>query len=153
MRDSAALLAAVEGSAIAHLGNVTGASTRRLRVGMVIPGVNGRAPDDAVAATVLRMAEVLRELGHEVVATRWPEAFGAIGDHFLTIWSAGAARLVADARAKLGRDVGPEDYEPFSLAMAAAVAMAPPGALEAATSRYCPGWTARTTHGSPIRTW
>jgi amidase len=134
VRDSAALLAAVEGNKLPRVGNVTGASTRRLRIGMVIPGVNGRAPDDSVRATVEHMADTLRGLGHTVVTTQWPEAFKAIGEHFLTIWSSGAAKLLADASARLGRQVGPDDYEPFSLAMAAAVAMAPPGALEAATA-------------------
>lgn len=134
VRDSAALLAAVEGSKLAKLGNVTGPNTRRLKIGMVLPGVNGRLPDDAITATVERMADTLRGLGHDVTITQWPEAFGAIGEHFLTIWSSGAAKLVAEAKRRLGREVGSDDYEPFSLAMAAAVSMAPPGALEAATA-------------------
>lgn len=132
VRDSAALLAAVEGSQLPKLGNVTGANARRLRIGIVLPGVNGHLPDDDVAATVERMAGTLRALGHEVATTQWPDAFRAIGEHFLTIWSSGAAKLLAEASRRLGREVGSDDYEPFSLAMAAAVAGAPPGAVEAA---------------------
>ena len=132
--DSAALLAAVEGNKLARLGNITAPGTRRLRIGMVLPGVNGRIPDPAVAATVERMADTLRGLGHQVVTTRWPEAFRAIGEHFLTIWSAGASNLLGEAGRRLGREVGPDEHEPFSLAMAAAVAGAPPGALDAATA-------------------
>jgi amidase len=134
VRDSAALLAAVEGSTLPPLGEVTGPAARRLRIGMVLPGVNGRTPDPVVAAKVEGMADILRSLGHTVVETRWPEAFRVIGEHFLTIWSSGAAKLLADARERLGREVGPEDYEPFSLAMAAAIKDAPPGALQAATA-------------------
>ena len=133
VRDSAALLSAVEGGKLPAVGDVTGPNTRRLRIGLVLPGVAGQQADAAVTDTVQRMADTLRGLGHSVVETRWPDAFRAIGDHFLTIWSSGAAKLLADARARLGREVGPDDYEPFSLAMAAAVAGAPPGALEAAT--------------------
>jgi amidase len=134
VRDSAALLAAVEGNNLPRLGTVTGPNTRRLKIGMVLPGVNGRQPDAQVTATVERMASALRSLGHEVVTTAWPKAFDVIGEHFLTIWSSGAAKLLAEASRRLGREVGPDDYEPFSLAMAAAVSMAPPGALEAATA-------------------
>lgn len=134
VRDSAALLAVVEGAKLPKVGNVTGPNTRRLRIGMVLPGVNGRTPDPAVAAKIEGMAEILRGLGHTVVETCWPEAFRAIGEHFLTIWSSGAAKLLGDATARLGREVGPDDYEPFSLAMAAAIKDAPPGALEAATA-------------------
>ncbi|HTI30863.1 MAG TPA: amidase family protein [Sphingomonas sp.] len=134
VRDSAALLAAVEGDGLPKVGNVTAPHTRRLRIGMVLPGVGGRDPDPSVAAKIEGMAEILRGLGHTIVETRWPEAFRAIGEHFLTIWSSGAAKLLGEASAKLGRAVGPEDYEPFSLAMAAAIKDAPPGALEAATA-------------------
>lgn len=134
VRDSAALLAAVEGSALPLIGNVTGPARRRLRIGMVLPGVGGQQPHAAVTETVKRMAGTLRDLGHEVIETRWPDAFKAIGEHFLTIWSSGAAKLLDEGRKRLGRDVGPDDYEPFSLAMAAAVADAPPGALETATA-------------------
>ena len=134
VRDSAALLAAVEGGKLAKLGNVTGPNTRRLRIGMVLPGVNGSVPDASVAARIEAMAVTLRGLGHIVKETQWPAAFGVIGEHFLTIWSSGAAKLLADASTRLGRDVGPEDYEPFSLAMAAAIKDAPAGALEAATA-------------------
>ncbi|CAM3147719.1 Indoleacetamide hydrolase [Sphingomonas antarctica] len=133
VRDSAALLAAVEGNALPRIGHVTGPATRRLRIGMVLPGVGGQQPDADVAATVAAMADTLRKLGHQVVDTQWPDAFRAIGEHFLTIWSAGASKLLADASETLGRPVGLDDYEPFSLAMAAAVNGAPPGALEAAT--------------------
>ena len=55
-----------------------------------------------------------------------------MGDAFLLTWSQGAASLLAETADRLGRAPGPDDVEPFSLAMATIVAGAPAGAVDQA---------------------
>jgi len=136
VRDSAALLAAVEaaGAGLPPVGLVGGQADRRLRVGLVIDSVSGGTPDPEVAAATEEMAALLEDLGHKVAPTAWPAELVAMADPFLLAWSQGAANLMAETAARLGRAPGLDDVEPFSLAMASIVAMAPAGAVEQAVA-------------------
>ena len=134
VRDTAALLAAVEAkdSGLPPVGLVSGPSTRRLRIGLVLDSVSGQSPDPEVARAVQETAALLESLGHQVKPTAWPAPLAGMGDAFLLTWSKGAANLLADTGARLGRSPGLDDVEPFSLAMATIVAGAPEGAVEQA---------------------
>jgi amidase len=136
VRDSAALLAAVEGTGagLPPVGMVHGPSTRRLRIGMVLDSVSGGAPDPEVAAAIEGMAALLGDLGHRVEPTVWPAPVVGMSDAFLLTWSQGAANLLAEAGQRLGRAPGLDDVEPFSLAMATIVAGAPAGAVDQAVA-------------------
>lgn len=136
VRDSAGLLAAVEGSGagLPRVGLVSGPSARRLRIGLVIDSVTGGKPDAEVAAATEAMAALLADLGHHVAPTSWPAELVGMADPFLLAWSKGAANILAETGARLGHAPGPAEVEPFSLAMASIVAMAAPEAVDQAVA-------------------
>jgi amidase len=136
VRDSAALLAAVEGTGetLPPVGMIAGPSTRRLRIGLVLDSVSGAAPDPEVAAAIEGMAALLGDLGHRVEAATWPAPVVGMSDAFLLTWSQGAANLLAEAGERIGHAPGLDDVEPFSLAMATIVAGAPAGAVDQAVA-------------------
>src|SRR3569623_402784 len=136
VRDSAGLLAAVEGTGagLPPVGLVRGPSAKRLRVGLVIDSVSGGKPDPEVAAATEEMAALLEDLGHRVEPTSWPAELVGMADPFLLTWSKGAANILAETGARLGHAPGLHEVEPFSLAMASIVAMAPDGAVDQAVA-------------------
>ena len=136
VRDSAALLAAVEAkdSGLPPVGPISAPSSRRLRVGLVLDSVSGQSPDPEVAGAIQDTAALLEQLGHRVAPTAWPAPLVGMADAFLLVWSKGAANLLAETGARLGRPPGLDEVEPFSLAMAAIVAGAPDGAVEQAVA-------------------
>lgn len=136
VRDSAALLAAVEGTGagLPPVGHVAGPSAKRLRIGLVIDSVSGGTPDPEVANATQEMAALLEDLGHHVEPTAWPAELVAMADPFLLTWSKGASNIIADAATRLGHAPGLGEVEPFSLAMASIVAMAPDGAVDQAVA-------------------
>ena len=148
VRDSAGLLAAVEGTGagLPPVGLIGGPSARRLRIGLVIDSVTGGKPDPEVAAATQEMAALLEDLGHKVEPTAWPAELVGMADPFLLTWSKGAANLLAEAAARLGHAPGPDEVEPFSLAMASIVAMAPAGAVDQAVAYL-------NTLGGPYAAW
>lgn len=136
VRDSAALLAAVEAkdSGLPPVGLISAPSSRRLRVGLVLDSVSGQSPDPEVAVAIQDTAALLEQLGHRVAPTAWPAPLVGMADAFLLVWSKGAANLLAETGARLGRPPALDEVEPFSLAMAAIVAGAPDGAVEQAVA-------------------
>ncbi|MDB5708649.1 MAG: 6-aminohexanoate-cyclic-dimer hydrolase [Sphingomonas bacterium] len=148
VRDSAGLFAAVEGTGagLPPVGMIVAPSDRRLRIGLVIDSVTGRKPDPEVAAATEEMAALLEDLGHKVEPTAWPAELVGMADPFLLTWSKGAANILAEAATRLGHVPGPDEVEPFSLAMAGIVAMAPAGAVEQAVAYL-------NTLGGPYAAW
>ena len=136
VRDSAGLLAAVEGTGagLPPVGLVAGPASKRLRIGLVLGSVSGGAPDPEVAAAIEGMAALLAGLGHHVEPTAWPAAIAGMADPFLLVWSKGAANILAEAATRLGHAPGLDEVEPFSLAMATIVAGAPAGAVDQAVA-------------------
>lgn len=136
VRDSATLLAAVEAknSGLQQVGLISAPSSRRLRIGLVFDSVSGQSPDPGVAHAIEETAALLERLGHHVEPTAWPAPLIGMADAFLLTWSQGAANLLAETGARLGRSPGIDDVEPFSLAMATIVAGAPDGAVEQAVA-------------------
>jgi len=136
VRDSATLLAAVEAKNIGlqQVGLISAPSPRRLRIGMVLDSVSGQSPDPEVAKAIEETAALLERLGHHVEPTAWPAPLAGMADTFLLTWSQGAANLLAETGARLGRSPGIDDVEPFSLAMATIVAGAPDGTVEQAVA-------------------
>lgn len=135
VRDTSAVLAMVERGkgALAPVGQVNTASSRRLRVGMLVKGA-ASAPHADVARVIEESAALLERLGHDVQPTAWPEAFAGMGDTFLLAWAKGAANNLAELEQRLGRSIGADDFEQFSLAMPQLIASLPLEAIAAAVA-------------------
>ncbi|MFN3858573.1 MAG: amidase [Caulobacter sp.] len=137
VRDSAALFAATErsGSGLPKVGLVSRPLRRKLKVGLLYRSGSGKEPDADVRTAIESSAQLMTDLGHRVEPTDWPIDSQQFGQDFLTLWSAGAAELVAFVGKTVGRTPDATMLEPFSLAMAQLIASLPPGALEAAVGR------------------
>ena len=93
-----------------------GADPGSLRIGLMPD--NHRVPTHAdCEAATRRTADLLADMGHEVVESR-PEAFGQIGElkelawAFILNWSVGAVVNLETLGARLGRTVTADDVEP-----------------------------------------
>jgi amidase len=95
----------------------------------------GRTPQAEVVTAVESAARLMESLGHAVEPTAWPMDGDQFALDFTVLWSTGAAELEAAISDALGRPAGPDDLEPFSLAMAGLVHHLPPGAVDAAVER------------------
>ena len=121
VRDSAALFAAAEvdlETDLPRTGNVTEASTRRLRIGFAPDPITDATLDAETLAGIERTAELCRELGHEVIDYTVPIDGAAFTDAFLLYWAAGAATFAQQASAFSGKPISPEILEPWTLGLA-----------------------------------
>jgi len=122
VRDSAALFAAAEAdieSDLPKTGNITEATTRRLKIAFAPDPVNGASLDSATRAGIERTAQLCRDLGHEVIDFVMPVDGVEFGDQFLMYWAAGAAAFAQSASQFSGKPVGPDIVEPWTLGLAA----------------------------------
>jgi amidase len=99
------------------VGLVEGPSPVRLRVGVVTTPPMGLPVADAVVAPVTATAELLSDLGHEVVEMPHP-AYDAFGPDFLRYWGllAGLARVLGSL--EFGRGFDGSRVEPFTRELA-----------------------------------
>lgn len=120
VRDTAAWLAALEArdGPLKPVGLVTGASRRPLRIGLRMEGP-GIVPHADVRAVFDSATDLLKRLGHRPVDAPAPYDTPGVGAAFLALWSKGAAQAVGEVAAALGREAGPDDVEPATLAFAA----------------------------------
>ena len=121
VRDSAALFAAAEAnldSDLAKTGNVTEASTRRLRIAYAPTPTTDAVLDSETEAGLDRTAQLCRDLGHEVFDYVMPTDGARFTDAFLLYWAAGAAAFAQQASAFSGKPVGPDILEPWTLGLA-----------------------------------
>lgn len=120
VRDTAAWLAALEARAgpWKPVGLVAGPSRRPLRVGLRAAGP-GIAPHADVLAVFDSAVDMLKRLGHRPVEAPLPYDAPRVSEAFLGLWSQGAAASVGGVAAFLGREPGPEDVEPATIAFAA----------------------------------
>jgi amidase len=137
VRDSARLFSAMEdpGSGIAPVGMVTGASGRRLRVGMSLTSLAGRQPTPDVVRAVETTAALLEQLGHRVEPTDPPLDGAAFFADFAALWAASAGEVVDLARELGGADPDETVLEPFTLAMAELSRTLGPGDLNPIRAR------------------
>ncbi|MEO1322006.1 MAG: amidase [Pseudomonadota bacterium] len=122
VRDSAALFAAAEvdlQSDLPKTGNITEASTRRLKIAYAPAPTTNATVDSETQAGLDRTAELCRALGHEVVEYVMPIDGARFTDAFLLYWAAGAAAFAQQASAFTGKPVGPDILEPWTLGLAA----------------------------------
>lgn len=122
VRDSAALFAAAEvdlQSDLPKTGNITEASTRRLKIAYAPAPTTDAKLDSETQAGLDRTAELCRSLGHEVVDYVMPTDGARFTDAFLLYWAAGAAAFAQQASAFTGKPIGPDILEPWTLGLAA----------------------------------
>jgi amidase len=101
-------------------------------------------PDPEVTRALEATVALCRELGHEVVLARSPRIdSAAFGGSFFTLTGSTLGGMMAMMEQALGRSIGAEDLEPFTLSLIArARALGPDGltnaraAFELATARY-----------------
>ena len=120
VRDSAAIFAAAEAPShgLAATGNVTEASTRRLKIAFAPDAINGAVIDADTRAGIERTAQLCRDLGHEVIDWTMPLDGVEFTDKFLLYWAAGAAAFAQDAARFTGKQPSPEILEPWTLGLA-----------------------------------
>ncbi|MEL7113941.1 MAG: amidase family protein, partial [Pseudomonadota bacterium] len=122
VRDSAALFAATEvdlQTDLPRTGNITEASTRRLKIGYAPEPITDATLDADTRAGIERTAQLCRDLGHEVIDFTIPSDGSKFSDAFLLYWAAGAAAFAQQASAFTGKPVGPDIVEPWTLGLAA----------------------------------
>lgn len=122
VRDSATLFAAGEQDLETDLprtGNITEASTRRLKIAFAPEPENGATLDAETRSGIERTAQLCRDLGHEVIDYRMPIDGIEFMDKFLLYWAAGAAGFAEQASRFSGKPIGPEIVEPWTLGLAA----------------------------------
>jgi amidase len=129
VRDTAAILDAVHGPAPGDpyvapppdrpYVDELRADPGKLRIGLITDPVASEEPQQQVIDAALDAAELLESLGHGVSEVDL-SAFGKmdIVPTFMVRWAAGQAAAVAQLGALAGREIGPDDVEPLTWALA-----------------------------------
>ncbi len=121
VRDSAALFALTERQEpngwFPPTGHVNQPLDRKLKVGLVMNGINGKAPSDDVEAEILATAKLCESLGHEIIETRFGFDGERLKDAFIAIWSSFAHGFKAMLEKQAGATVGENILEPWTLYM------------------------------------
>jgi amidase len=123
VRDTALFLSLVEDTAapLPPLGHVREARRERLRIGVTSRTLLGTEPEPDVRRALEASAALCSELGHEVMPAAPPAVDGpAVSAAFFLVAGASLAGMVAMIEPMLGRRVGEEDLEPFTLALISA---------------------------------
>lgn len=139
VRDSAAMFAATERTDAAApfkpIGVIGQPLKKKLKIGLVMNGGTGLAPDSEVRTAIENAAKLLKDLGHRVEPTALPVDGAQFGQDFTVLWASGAAELVAGVTKAMGRKPDATVLEPFTLGMAELVGKLPKDALPAAMKR------------------
>jgi amidase len=139
VRDTALFLSLVEDTAapLPPLGHVREASRDRLRIGVSSRTLLGAEPEPDVRRALDVSAALCAELGHEVVAAPPPAVDGAaMSAAFFLVAGATLAGMVDMLTPLLGRPIGEEELEPFTLALIESARAASADALGASRSVF-----------------
>jgi amidase len=129
IRDTAAVLQAVHGPApgdpyvapppARSYTEEVGADPGRLRIGMLTEPLLHAEPDPVVAEAARDVGRLLGSLGHAVEESG-PSGFEEMDlvDTFFTRWMASQTASLDQLQAVVGREIGPGDVEPLTLALA-----------------------------------
>lgn len=100
------------------VGFIRAPSTTRLRIGAWSTTLMGQAPEPEVLAAYQETITLLRGLGHTVLEIEAPGVDGpAVSRGFFTLAGAAMNGFAQMIGAMLGRAPGPEELEPFTLAL------------------------------------
>jgi amidase len=129
VRDTAAVLEAVHGPAPGDpyvappperpYTEEVGADPGQLRIALLTEPPPPARPNDVVAEAARDAGRLLESLGHAVVESR-PGGLEEtdLVDTFLTRWMAGQAAILDQLQTVVGREIGPDDVEPLTWALA-----------------------------------
>jgi amidase len=136
VRDTATWLSITEDksarAALAPVGEVSGPSTQRLRIGLAVADARGRDPDDDVRDAIQDAATLCRDLGHQVRDIKLPIEGEAFADSFTLAWAAIASAVTKQVQAAAPGVPLDQVLEPLTLGLAQRFDTAPAGAFEAA---------------------
>lgn len=136
VRDSATLFAEMEQDGpLQRVGRVEGASSRRLRVGLLTTSFGGRRPSPEVQAGVDATVALLEELGHQVEDGSYAFDTAPVMADFSVLYASSALGVRDMVAGFTGSEPDETLLEPFTLAMAAMAAGLPDGALEETKGR------------------
>jgi len=141
VRDSALLLSLTEDldgpAGLPRIGYVDRPLDRRLRIGVYTTTLLGRGPDADVKRSLEQATRLCVDLGHEVVEAPPPPIDGAPLSHgFFTLVGSAMHELARMMEPMLGRPVGEEDFEPFTLALIEQYRSEPEGARARAEAAF-----------------
>ncbi|MBL8191176.1 MAG: amidase [Acidobacteria bacterium] len=121
VRDTAAFLDLVENKTndkLPPVGLITAPSSKRLKIALVLEGVNGKKADPEVEKAIRATAKLCESLKHNVEEIKLPINGQEVTDAFLGYWAAGTVGLDAEIEAMLGKGVKREDVlEPWTIGM------------------------------------
>ena len=121
VRDTAAFLDVVENKTndkLPPVGFVSGASTKRLRIALLVNGISGQKADPEVEKAIRSTAKLCESLKHKVEEAKWPVNGEELTDAFLGYWAVGAVGVEAEIATLLGKDVKREDVlEPWTIGL------------------------------------
>ncbi len=129
VRDTAAVLEAVHGPAPGDpyvappparpYTEEVGADPGQLRIGLLAEPLLGARPNAVVAEAARDAGRLLESLGHAVTESH-PGGFEEMDliDTFFTRWMAGQAAILDQLQTVVGREIGPDDVEPLTWALA-----------------------------------
>ncbi|HAE95496.1 MAG TPA: 6-aminohexanoate hydrolase, partial [Hyphomonas atlantica] len=100
----------------APLGEIS-ALNRPLKIGFAPDTISGTRVAAETTAALEDVAQLCRELGHEVRDFSVPLDGKEFTDKFLLYWAAGAAEFAGQASAFSGKPVGPDILEPWTLGL------------------------------------
>ncbi|MGH9799923.1 MAG: amidase family protein, partial [Blastocatellia bacterium] len=112
VRDTAAFLNAVENKnndKLPPVGFVTGPSSKRLRIALILEGINGKKADPEVEKAIRASARLCESLKHSVVEAKWPINGEEVTEAFLGYWAAGAVGVEAEIETLLSKGTKRED--------------------------------------------
>ena len=120
-RDTAAFLDAVENKSndkLPPVGFVSGASSKRLRIALMLEGVNGKKADPEVEKAIRSTAKLCESLKHKIEEIKLPINGEELTDAFLGYWAAGTVGLESEIEAMLGKGAKREDVlEPWTIGL------------------------------------
>jgi amidase len=129
VRDTAAILEAVHGPAPGDpyvappperpYTEELGADPGQLRIGLLTDPLLEAEPNEVVAEAARDAARLLESLGHTIEESH-PTGFEEMDlvDTFLTRWMAGQTAALDQFQSVVGREIGPDDVEPLTWALA-----------------------------------
>lgn len=121
VRDAAAFLNLMENKAndkLPPVGMISGPSSKRLKIALVLEGVNGKKATPEVEAAIRSTAKLCESLKHHVEEIKLPINGPEVTDAFLGYWAVGTVSLTAEVETMLGKGVKPEDVlEPWTLGL------------------------------------
>jgi amidase len=119
VRDSIGLFKAAEANSGAYppLGDIQPLK-RRLRIGFAPEPIGGTALHPDTRAAIEDVAQLCRDLGHEVMDYTIPMDGPKFTDAFILYWATGAAQFAQEVSAYSGKPIGPDILEPWTLGLA-----------------------------------